>query len=116
MFCTNCTNSISQSKKITNPNFVCVGLQSSGKTSIIQYLTHQQINENIHSTKGFNMRVFKYKGNKTITICDCGGDEKFRHLWDYYYRDSNGIIYVIDSTDKTSLEESGHELISLLNN
>lgn len=43
------------------------------------------------------MRAFKYKGAK-ITICDCGGAEDFRHLWDYYYVDSNGIIFVIDSS------------------
>lgn len=37
-------------------------------------------------------------------------------MWDYYFTDSNGIIYVIDSSNKDDLEESGHELISILNN
>ena len=30
------------------------------------------------------MKAFKYKKIK-IKICDCGGDQKFRSLWDYYY-------------------------------
>lgn len=46
-----------------------------------------------------------------ITICDCGGDMRFRDLWDYYYSDANGIIFVIDASSKDQLEESGHELI-----
>lgn len=49
-------------------------------------------------------------------MCDCGGNDWFRHLWDYYYADTHGIIFVVDISEQRKLEESGHELISLLNN
>lgn len=52
------------------------------------------------------MKAFKYKKVK-ITICDCGGDRNFRTLWDYYYQNVHGIIYVIDSTNDQLMEETG---------
>ena len=52
------------------------------------------------------MKAFKYKKIK-ITICDCGGDKMFRSLWNYYYHNIHGIIYVIDSTNEEKMEEAG---------
>lgn len=119
MFCVECKhkqNQVVPKRRRNRLSFVCVGLQGSGKTSILEYLTSQSFCEDVHPTYGFNLRVFKFEKTKLITVYDCGGMECFRHLWEFYYTGTNGIIFVIDSLDEKSLEESGHELISLLNN
>jgi len=37
---------------------------------------------------------------------DLGGQEELQSLWDKYYAESHGIIYLIDSADKNRIEES----------
>ena len=37
---------------------------------------------------------------------DLGGQEELQSLWDKYYAESHGIIYVIDSADTERLQES----------
>ena len=37
---------------------------------------------------------------------DLGGQEDLQSLWDKYYAESHGIIYIIDSADKERLNES----------
>ena len=37
-----------------------------------------------------------------------------RNFWKNYYDDSDGLIYVIDSSDPSRLDESAHQLSSLL--
>jgi len=37
---------------------------------------------------------------------DLGGQEELQSLWDKYYAESHGIIYVVDSVDNERLQES----------
>lgn len=37
---------------------------------------------------------------------DLGGQEELQSLWDKYYAECHGVIYVIDSTDEERLSES----------
>lgn len=37
---------------------------------------------------------------------DLGGQEELQSLWDKYYAESHGLIYVVDSVDKDRLQES----------
>ena len=37
---------------------------------------------------------------------DLGGQTELQSLWNKYYAESHGIIYMIDSTDRARLEES----------
>ena len=39
-------------------------------------------------------------------IWDVGGLDKIRPLWRYYYSNTKGLIYVIDSTDKERFDEA----------
>ncbi len=45
-------------------------------------------------------------GNIRLNFWDLGGQEELQSLWDKYYADCHGIIYIIDSADRESLEES----------
>lgn len=47
---------------------------------------------------------------------DLGGQEELQTLWDKYYSESHGIIYMIDSTDRNRLEESWKAFDKMIQN
>lgn len=42
------------------------------------------------------------------------GQSRYRNLWDHYYRETDAIIYVVDSSDRMRLVVSREELNSML--
>jgi len=64
-------------------------------------------------TIGFNVETVIYK-NISFTVWDIGGQDKIRRLWNHYYHDNDGIIFVIDSCDINRIEEAQKELHTLL--
>lgn len=64
-------------------------------------------------TKGFNVKVIQ-KNNIQFTFWDIGGQQALRPIWENYYEGNDALIYVIDSSDTTRLDESGYELRNLL--
>jgi ADP-ribosylation factor related protein 1 len=42
----------------------------------------------------------------TITLFILGGQKELQGLWDKYYDESHGVIYVIDSNDRDRMDES----------
>ena len=98
-------NRIEKQKKKKSFNFVCIGLDNAGKTSLLNRITKrteiatfEEFDFEPPSTCGFNLRAFSYK-NRNLTIYDCGGRKEFRELWEYYCQNVDGIIYVIDGSD-----------------
>jgi ADP-ribosylation factor protein 1 len=51
----------------------------------------------------------------SFTVWDIGGQKKIRDLWRYYYQSTDGLIFVVDSTDSDRLSEACEELFSMLN-
>ena len=45
-------------------------------------------------------------GGARLMFWDLGGQEELQSLWDKYYAESHGIIYVVDSVDNERLQES----------
>merc|ERR1712065_83622 len=90
-----------------------VGLQNSGKTTLVNVFSGGIYDENMIPTVGFNMRKVS-KGNVTIKLWDIGGQPRFRSMWERYCRGVNAIIYVVDSADHEKLEQSKKELHDLL--
>mmetsp|Transcript_2773 Transcript_2773/g.6943 ORF Transcript_2773/g.6943 Transcript_2773/m.6943 type:complete len:179 (+) Transcript_2773:184-720(+) len=91
-----------------------VGLDASGKSTIIEKLkpdAHQ--NMEIAPTVGFNVDEFQ-KGSVNFKVFDMSGAGRYRNLWEKYYRDAQGIIYVIDSADKIRMCVVKDELDQLL--
>ena len=41
-----------------------------------------------------------------VIIWDLGGQIKMRNMWEKYYDDANAIIFVVDSSDVSRLEEA----------
>ena len=95
---------------------IVLGLDNSGKTTILNRLKPE--NEQHHDivpTVGFTVEQFQSKSLK-FTAFDMSGQGRYRNLWEAYYKDCNGIIFVIDSSDKLRLAVAKDELELLLEN
>lgn len=71
--------------------------------------------QNVVPTVGFNVETIKYK-NITFSIWDCGGQQRIRSLWKHYYESADALIYVVDSSDFSRLDESKNEFLNIINN
>ncbi|XP_072301219.1 ADP-ribosylation factor-like protein 6 isoform X2 [Eucyclogobius newberryi] len=112
-------------------NVLCLGLDNSGKTTIINQLkpanhsnhlgplsaewkhVSQTPAQDIVPTIGFNIEKFK-TSSLSFTVFDMSGQGKYRNLWEHYYKDSHAIIFVIDSGDKLRMVVVKEELDTLL--
>ena len=95
-------------------HIVMIGLDGSGKTTILH---RTKLDWNIYETRlttAFNVETISVLKNK-FHIWDVSGTENHRYLWKAYIRKSNGIIFVIDSSDTDRFKEAKVELENLLN-
>ncbi|XP_069745543.1 ADP-ribosylation factor-like protein 6 isoform X4 [Narcine bancroftii] len=94
---------------------LCLGLDNSGKTTIINYLkpSNAQV-QDIVPTIGFSIENFKTSG-LSFTVFDMSGQGRYRNLWEHYYKEGQAIIFVIDSSDKLRMVVAKEELDTLLN-
>merc|ERR1719321_1049696 len=89
-----------------------VGLDAAGKTTILYKLKLGEVVTTI-PTIGFNVETVEYK-NINFTVWDVGGQDKIRKLWRYYYQNTQGLIFVIDSNDRERIEDAREELSQML--
>nr|XP_046217073.1 ADP-ribosylation factor-like protein 6 isoform X2 [Oncorhynchus gorbuscha] len=112
-------------------NVLCLGLDNSGKTTIINQLkpsnqslfgplsddwkhVSQTQTQDIVPTIGFNIEKFK-SSSLSFTVFDMSGQSRYRNLWEHYYKESHAIIFVIDSGDQLRIVVAKEELDTLLN-
>uniref|UniRef100_A0A8C9ZMJ1 ADP-ribosylation factor-related protein 1 n=1 Tax=Sander lucioperca TaxID=283035 RepID=A0A8C9ZMJ1_SANLU len=89
-----------------------LGLDNAGKTTFLEQ-TKTKFSKNykgmnlskITTTVGLNIGTIDV-GKARLMFWDLGGQEELQSLWDKYYAESHGVIYVIDSTDEERLSES----------
>ncbi|XWS62944.1 hypothetical protein CRYUN_Cryun06bG0054100 [Craigia yunnanensis] len=58
---------------------------------------------------GFNAEAIEYK-NRCFDVWDIGGQSKIRPLWKHYFLNAQGIIFVVDSSDRERISEARKEL------
>merc|ERR1711879_223948 len=78
-----------------------------GKKMSEEDITH------IMPTQGFNIKSLCHDGFK-LNVWDIGGQKTIRPYWSNYFESSDALVYVIDSSDRRRLDESGAELKELL--
>uniref|UniRef100_A0A9L0TJD8 ADP-ribosylation factor-related protein 1 n=4 Tax=Equus TaxID=9789 RepID=A0A9L0TJD8_HORSE len=89
-----------------------LGLDNAGKTTFLEQ-SKTRFNKNykgmslskITTTVGLNIGTVDV-GKSRLLFWDLGGQEELQSLWDKYYAECHGVIYVIDSTDEERLSES----------
>merc|ERR1719473_1563435 len=89
-----------------------VGLDAAGKTTILYKLKLGEVVTTL-PTVGFNVETVQYK-NINFNVWDIGGQDKIRKLWRYYYQNTNGVIFVIDSSDRDRIQDAREELKKML--
>jgi ADP-ribosylation factor-like protein 6 len=98
-------------------NVLVVGLDNSGKTTIIEKLKRVgkpgAMAVETAPTVGFNVDQFS-RGSLNFTVFDMSGAGRYRNLWEQYYKDCNAIIYVIDTSDKLRMCVAKDELDVML--
>eukprot|EP01028_Stygiella_incarcerata_P006924 TRINITY_DN2822_c0_g1_i1.p1 TRINITY_DN2822_c0_g1~~TRINITY_DN2822_c0_g1_i1.p1 ORF type:complete len:183 (+),score=45.44 TRINITY_DN2822_c0_g1_i1:97-645(+) len=89
-----------------------LGLDNAGKTTILRRL---QLGEVVKTspTVGFNVETVQHR-NVNLEVWDLGGQTSIRPYWRCYFQQTDGIVYVVDSTDSKRLSMSKKELMSLL--
>ncbi|XP_031474805.1 ADP-ribosylation factor-like protein 2 isoform X1 [Nymphaea colorata] len=108
-----------------------VGLDNSGKTTIVLRINGEDTSV-ISPTLGFNIKTIKYqrcslckdKGapcedtrhvqDYCLNIWDIGGQKTIRSYWRNYFEQTDGLVWVVDSSDDRRLNDCRLELHNLL--
>lgn len=105
--------------KLDNVHVVMLGLDSAGKSTVLYRLKFDQYMNTV-PTVGFNCEKVKGTLGKakgvSFMIWDVGGQDKVRPLWRSYTRNTDGIVFVVDSVDMDRMEEARIELIQTVRN
>ncbi|XP_072024489.1 uncharacterized protein [Amphiura filiformis] len=90
-----------------------LGLDAAGKTTILYRV---KLNEAVTTipTIGFNVETVTPVPNVTLCVWDVGGQQKVRALWQHYFCETHGLIFVVDSADRSRLWEARDELFRVL--
>ena len=85
-------------KKSKELRFVSIGLDYVGKTTILYKLKLGEV-FGTRKTVGFNVETLTHN-NVKISMWDIGGESKIYLLWKQYLVNTQGMIFVIDSSDR----------------
>ncbi|XP_056324021.1 ADP-ribosylation factor 4-like [Danio aesculapii] len=89
-----------------------VGLDAAGKTTVLYKLKLGEVVSTI-PTIGFNVETVEYK-NISFTVWDVAGQTIMRGLWRHYFNNTQGLIFVVDSSDHDRIETAAEILNSML--
>eukprot|EP01018_Ginkgo_biloba_P010583 Gb_16514 [translate_table: standard] len=99
-------------KKEKEMRILMVGLDNAGKTTIVMRINGEDTS-NISPTLGFNIKTIEYKSYR-LNIWDVGGQKTIRSYWRNYYEQTEGLVWVVDSSDLRRLDDCKDELHNLL--
>jgi len=96
-----------------------VGINSSGKTSLIYQL---KLGHNVLTlpTVGYQTEKVKLSSTEkspsiTFDMIDIGGASPIRCLWKEFTNKCDAIVYVVDAANRTTLQESALEFHKIMN-
>ncbi|CAG9803757.1 unnamed protein product [Chironomus riparius] len=105
---------LSKDKRSKQISILIVGLNNSGKSTIVNYFKNKDDRKFISvPTIGFNVEHFENQG-VSFTAFDFSGQGRYRNLWEHHFKSCHGIVFVIDSSDRMRLVVVKDELELLL--
>ncbi|THY78550.1 hypothetical protein D6C87_08854 [Aureobasidium pullulans] len=98
-----------------------LGLDNSGKTSIVKNIMGEDINT-VSPTLGFIIKTIDYDGFSSSRCRyrnlhgtgDVGGQKTLRTYWKNYFEKTDTLIWVVDGTDRERIDDCRQELEGLL--
>ncbi|RKP01680.1 hypothetical protein CXG81DRAFT_29693 [Caulochytrium protostelioides] len=91
-------------------NVLVIGLDNAGKTTLLEKIKQIYNHvpglppEKIGPTVGLNIGRIVWQGAQ-LCFWDLGGQTALQQLWDKYYAECHGIIFVVDSCDSDRIKE-----------
>ncbi|CAN1180226.1 ADP-ribosylation factor-like protein 2 [Linum perenne] len=99
-------------RKEKEMRILMVGLDNSGKTTIVLKINGEDTSV-ISPTLGFNIKTISYH-KYMLNIWDVGGQRTIRSYWRNYFEQTDGLVWVVDSSDLRRLGDCKMELDNLL--
>jgi len=90
-----------------------LGLDNSGKSTILKRLLGSADWDSLSPTLGFDIQSLQFAGY-TLNIWDIGGQKTLRPYWKNYFERTDGLIWVVDSSDRRRMQECKEELWDLM--
>jgi ADP-ribosylation factor-like protein 8 len=90
-----------------------VGLQNAGKSTLVNSMSTGKFDQETVPTIGMNYRSMK-KGSVAMKLWDLGGQPRYRESWEKYCSTSDVIIYVVDASERESIDVARTQLHELL--
>lgn len=89
---------------------IVVGIDGAGKTTIINHLRPSSALRQGEQppTIGCNIETLRH-ANVGLTVVDMAGGSRYRNMWQNYYKDAEGVVFVIDSADALRMCAPGLE-------
>ncbi|XP_060761835.1 ADP-ribosylation factor-like protein 14 [Neoarius graeffei] len=104
------------SKFPSEARVLMLGLDGSGKSTLLYKLKYNEAVVTV-PTVGFNVEMLETNEKGfVLTVWDVGGQHQMRAYWEHYYEDTAGLVFVVDSKDKTRMIEAKQELEKILGN
>ncbi|CAL8288407.1 unnamed protein product [Lota lota] len=95
------------------PQVVLVGLDSSGKSTLMTRLLTGKLMDT-SPTVGFNVGTLDLDNKVSMTLWDIGGQRNMRTNWRYYLEHCKALVFVVDSSDRERMPEAQKVLQKLL--
>mmetsp|Transcript_27546 Transcript_27546/g.38026 ORF Transcript_27546/g.38026 Transcript_27546/m.38026 type:complete len:188 (-) Transcript_27546:105-668(-) len=93
---------------------IVVGLQNSGKSTIVNCLKNPEDKlQEVAPTVGFSVEQV-YLEKCKLTVVDMSGHKKYTRLWECYYQDAQAIVFVLDATDSERMSEAKDVLMEVI--
>jgi GTPase SAR1 family protein len=104
-----------EARQSFNRTVAFVGLDGAGKSSIaFQMVTSDKTNKHVpFSTPGVEYWELPM-GGSSFRIYDCGRMGRYREQWTYFIKQSDGVSFVIDRTDKERMGRVRQEIADVI--
>ncbi|XP_026787461.1 ADP-ribosylation factor-like protein 11 [Pangasianodon hypophthalmus] len=103
-----------QAKKFKKvPQVALMGLDSAGKSTLLYRLQRGVIMET-SPTIGFNVVTLELNKKSVLTVWDIGGQKSLRPNWRHYLDGCKALVFVVDASDRTRMEEAKMALKTIL--
>ena len=90
-----------------------VGLDGAGKTTILYHLGKGEKVKTLPIIGYFQVETLNYKDMNFISF-NVGGADRIKYMLKSFYKNTEGLIFVVDSNDRDRIEDAAEELKRML--